>query len=102
MKYSNRKKQQKKQHVQTKFQPNAKAQPQNVNDFINQLMSDISILLYIPNLIGYFRFLLLIVSWHYAMTHPFVYLYCYSFSMLLDALDGMAAVRYNQMSMFGA
>jgi len=54
-----------------------------------------SILFYAPNLIGYLRFFLLLVSWHYAMTHPNIYFWSYTISMLLDAVDGMVARKLN-------
>jgi len=50
-------------------------------------------LLYVPNLIGYFRFISMLVSWFYAFSHPSVFFVCYFISYLLDALDGVMARR---------
>ena len=59
---------------------------------------------FIPNLIGYTRFILLFVSPYFVLSedqwHWFVI--CYSASYLLDAVDGNAARYFDQCSRFGA
>lgn len=61
-----------------------------------------NIFLFVPNLIGYARVLLLIVSCYFM---PFCYLKAsilYGLSAFLDAFDGYAARRLNQSTKFGA
>ena len=61
-----------------------------------------SVFLYVPNLIGYVRVILGIVSFAYAFDNYKLAVVAYSASQLLDALDGYAARALNQSSMFGA
>ena len=67
-------------------------------------LSHSEIALFIPNLIGYTRFLLLFVSPYFVLskTHWYWFVICYSLSYLLDAADGNAARAFNQCSRFGA
>lgn len=50
----------------------------------------VSVFLYVPNLIGYARVLLAIISYYYIST-PTIFIPLYILSCLLDALDGHAA-----------
>ena len=60
------------------------------------------VFLYIPNLIGYGRVVLLVFATFTAFTDPITTVLCYGISQALDAFDGMAARRFNQSSEFGA
>lgn len=60
------------------------------------------VFLFIPNLIGYGRVILLFVAVVTAFTHPITTLICYGLSQALDGIDGMAARKFNQSSDFGA
>ncbi len=51
---------------------------------------------YVPNLIGYFRVFLAIVSLNYLPVHPHFAISLYALSSILDALDGVAARYLNQ------
>lgn len=57
---------------------------------------------FIPNIIGYFRFVLLIVTVFTFRDQPIITVVCYSLSQILDAFDGMAARRFNQCTSFGS
>ncbi|KAG0644188.1 CDP-alcohol phosphatidyltransferase-domain-containing protein [Tuber brumale] len=61
-----------------------------------------NIFLFIPNLIGYSRILLAGASLYYMSYHPHYCTILYSFSCLLDALDGYAARKFSQSTKFGA
>lgn len=61
-----------------------------------------NIFLFVPNLIGYARIVLAIVSFYYMPTEPNVAVSCYLLSGLLDAFDGHAARYLNQGTKFGA
>lgn len=61
-----------------------------------------TVLIWLPNLVGYVRIGLLIASWHYATIEPYLFIICYSASYLLDMLDGFLARICNQNSSFGA
>ena len=71
-------------------------------------MEHFKIMCYVPNLIGYMRFVLNTLSIFYAYNvhrdgkEWETFLVLYSSSMLLDAFDGMAARKLNQCSKFGA
>ncbi|RCK55594.1 CDP-diacylglycerol--inositol 3-phosphatidyltransferase [Candida viswanathii] len=60
------------------------------------------ILLYIPNLIGYFRIITAIISFLCMKNHPVLTSIFYGISGFLDAFDGYAARKYNQGTRFGA
>ena len=51
---------------------------------------------------GYFRIVLAVASLYYMPLHPRTCSVLYSISCLLDALDGVAARRYQQATKFGA
>ncbi|KAL8950300.1 MAG: hypothetical protein Q9222_003666 [Ikaeria aurantiellina] len=61
-----------------------------------------NIFLFYPNIIGYSRIILAIASLYYMPLHPRTCSLLYSISCLLDALDGVAARRFNQSTRFGA
>ncbi|KAL4811074.1 CDP-alcohol phosphatidyltransferase-domain-containing protein [Aspergillus unguis] len=61
-----------------------------------------NVFLFTPNLIGYARIILALVSLHYMPYHPRTCTLLYSTSYLLDALDGAAARHFNQSTRFGA
>ncbi|KAG2167292.1 hypothetical protein D6D19_02189 [Aureobasidium pullulans] len=61
-----------------------------------------NIFMFVPNLIGYARVVLAIVSLNYMPLHPRTCALLYSISCLLDALDGYAARSFNQSTKFGA
>ncbi|KAL0267116.1 UNVERIFIED_CONTAM: hypothetical protein PYX00_009471 [Menopon gallinae] len=61
-----------------------------------------NIFLFIPNLIGYARIILAIISFFYMPTNYVVASWCYILSALLDAFDGHAARYFNQSTKFGA
>ena len=60
------------------------------------------ILLYVPNIIGYFRLLFMVLSWYFAFTNQTLFLSFYAASYLLDMADGYAARLLKQSSSFGA
>jgi CDP-diacylglycerol--inositol 3-phosphatidyltransferase len=60
------------------------------------------VFLYVPNVIGYARVVLLIASLFFALGQPAVFLALYAASFLLDAADGHAARLLGQTSKFGA
>ena len=59
---------------------------------------------FIPNLIGYARFVSLALSTYFALDKSQWHLFCicYGTSYFLDALDGAAARKFDQCSRFGA
>lgn len=60
------------------------------------------VFLFVPNLIGYGRVVLLAASFAFAVSRPAVFLALYWCSFLLDAADGHAARLLDQASRFGA
>ncbi|CAK8692084.1 uncharacterized protein LOC143462333 isoform X1 [Clavelina lepadiformis] len=60
-----------------------------------------NVFFFIPNIIGYFRLILLIASWIF-IEQPTEFLSFYITSILLDAVDGWTARKLNQVSDFGA
>ncbi|KAF4301228.1 phosphatidylinositol synthase 1 (CDP-alcohol phosphatidyltransferase1) [Botryosphaeria dothidea] len=61
-----------------------------------------NIFMFIPNQIGYSRIVLAVASLYYMPLHPRTCSLLYSISCLLDALDGVAARKFNQSTKFGA
>lgn len=61
-----------------------------------------NIFMFVPNLIGYVRIFLAIVSFYFMPTSPQISISCYLLSGLLDAFDGHAARLLNQGTKFGA
>lgn len=60
------------------------------------------VFLFIPNIIGYFRFGFLLATLFIYNDHPYLTVLFYSISQGLDAFDGMAARKYNQCTKFGS
>lgn len=60
------------------------------------------VFLFIPNIIGYFRFAFLIASLFTYQNYPIQTILLYGFSQLFDMFDGMAARKFNQSTDFGA
>ena len=60
------------------------------------------VFLYIPNIIGYFRFIFLFITLFTYQKYPLLTVIVYALSQLLDMFDGMAARIFNQCSNFGA
>ena len=60
------------------------------------------VFLYIPNIIGYLRFVALFASFFTYQDNPILTVILYGTSQALDAFDGMAARKFNQCSRFGA
>lgn len=61
-----------------------------------------NIFLFVPNIIGYTRIVLALISFYYMMSNYVVATWCYIISSLLDAFDGHAARMLNQGTKFGA
>jgi len=62
----------------------------------------VSILFYIPNLIGYTRIIFMFLAYYYAEKSPYMFFVFYAFSQAFDMLDGLAARAFNQATKFGA
>lgn len=62
----------------------------------------VSVYLFVPNLIGYFRVVSAIAAFAVAHDQPLLCLGLYTLSFVLDAADGHAARLLNQCSSFGA
>jgi CDP-diacylglycerol--inositol 3-phosphatidyltransferase len=58
--------------------------------------------LYIPNLIGYLRVILMFAAYYIADAKPIIAGCLYASSQLLDMMDGWAARKFNQATNFGA
>ncbi|XP_037544562.1 CDP-diacylglycerol--inositol 3-phosphatidyltransferase [Nematolebias whitei] len=65
-------------------------------------MAQENIFLFVPNLIGYARVLLALVSFFLMRCCPWPAVFCYLLSALLDAFDGHAARALDQSTKFGA
>jgi len=61
-----------------------------------------NVYLFIPNVIGYARVVLMLVGFYYMPTCYVTAGTCYLLSQLLDAFDGHAARAYNQCTKYGA
>ncbi|CAK8698038.1 unnamed protein product [Clavelina lepadiformis] len=61
-----------------------------------------SIFLFVPNVIGYARIILAIISFYYMPSDYVKAVFCYLLSGFLDAFDGHAARLLNQGTKFGA
>jgi CDP-diacylglycerol--inositol 3-phosphatidyltransferase len=61
-----------------------------------------NIFLFVPNLIGFARIILAIISFYFMPTSPYVAVVCYLLSGFLDAFDGHAARMLNQSTKFGS
>ncbi|KAM4598404.1 CDP-diacylglycerol--inositol 3-phosphatidyltransferase isoform 1-T1 [Polymixia lowei] len=65
-------------------------------------MAEENIFLFVPNLIGYARIVLALLSFYLMPCCPVPAVFCYLLSALLDAFDGHAARALNQSTKFGA
>ncbi|KAL2078804.1 hypothetical protein ACEWY4_026489 [Coilia grayii] len=65
-------------------------------------MAEENIFLFVPNLIGYARIVLALLSFYLMPCCPAPAVFCYLLSALLDAFDGHAARALNQGTKFGA
>ncbi|XP_049766578.1 CDP-diacylglycerol--inositol 3-phosphatidyltransferase [Schistocerca cancellata] len=61
-----------------------------------------NVFLFVPNIIGYARIVLALISFYYMPTNHIIASWCYIISSLLDAIDGHAARYFNQSTKFGA
>ncbi|EFN84174.1 CDP-diacylglycerol--inositol 3-phosphatidyltransferase [Harpegnathos saltator] len=61
-----------------------------------------NIFLFVPNVIGFTRVILALISFYFMPTHYVIATTCYVVSSLLDAIDGHAARYYDQCTKFGA
>ncbi|XP_050441933.1 CDP-diacylglycerol--inositol 3-phosphatidyltransferase [Adelges cooleyi] len=61
-----------------------------------------NIFLFVPNIIGYTRIILALISIYFMPTNYKIACTCYVVSALLDAFDGHAARAFNQSTKFGA
>jgi len=61
-----------------------------------------NIFLFVPNLIGYARIILALISFYFMPTDYIIATTCYFLSSFLDAFDGYAARWLNQSTKFGA
>ncbi|KAJ6814305.1 CDP-diacylglycerol--inositol 3-phosphatidyltransferase 1-like isoform X1 [Iris pallida] len=62
----------------------------------------VSVYLYIPNILGYMRVLLNVVAFALCFSNKLLFAILYFISFACDALDGMLARKFNQVSTFGA
>nr|ACO10419.1 CDP-diacylglycerol--inositol 3-phosphatidyltransferase [Caligus rogercresseyi] len=69
---------------------------------LESLLQTKNVLLFIPNLIGYARILLLLLSMALMQSHYILCAVCYGLSVGLDMLDGFAARKFHQSSRLGA
>ncbi|SBT82320.1 phosphatidylinositol synthase, putative [Plasmodium ovale] len=60
-----------------------------------------NIYLYIPNIIGYIRVILLLGGFMICQKNVILFASFYAISQVLDALDGWTARKFNQTSLFG-
>lgn len=65
-------------------------------------MAEENIFMFVPNLIGYGRIALAIISFYFMPTNHVIASWCYILSGFLDAFDGHAARKFNQSTKFGA
>ncbi|KAM3963889.1 LOW QUALITY PROTEIN: phosphatidylinositol synthase [Aphomia sociella] len=61
-----------------------------------------NIFLFVPNIIGFARIILALISFYFMPTNCILACTCYVTSALLDAFDGHAARYFNQSTKFGA
>lgn len=65
-------------------------------------MAEENIFIFVPNIIGYARIVLAIISFYFMPTNYIIACTCYIVSALLDAFDGHAARYFDQSTKFGA
>jgi len=66
------------------------------------MVTSLDVILFVPNLIGYVRVFLALLSFYFMTTDYLIASTCYIVSGLLDAFDGYAARKLGQSSKFGA
>jgi len=66
------------------------------------MVTTMNVILFVPNLIGYMRVFLALLSFYFMPTDYIFASTCYIVSGLLDAFDGYAARKLGQSSKFGA
>ena len=66
------------------------------------MVSKLSIVFNVPNMIGWLRVALSVSSFYFFESSPWVFLGLYALGFALDGLDGMAARYFNQSTLFGA
>jgi len=64
--------------------------------------SDVNVFIFYPNLLGYVRVVLALLSFYAMSDNPWGASFCYFLSAALDAFDGYLAREFNQSSRFGA
>ena len=64
-------------------------------------LSNLPVPLYVPNLIGYVRLLLIVYALHFVQTDAPVFVLIWTISCALDFFDGLAARRLGQCSRLG-
>ncbi|SCP03269.1 phosphatidylinositol synthase, putative [Plasmodium malariae] len=64
-------------------------------------MKQKNVYLYIPNIIGYIRVLLLLAGFVIRQENVLLFAIFYAISQILDSLDGFTARKFNQTSVFG-
>ncbi|KAK6636404.1 hypothetical protein RUM43_010065 [Polyplax serrata] len=69
---------------------------------MNKVENSENIFLFVPNIIGYARIILALISFYFMTTNYILATWCYILSALLDAFDGHAARYFNQSTKFGA
>jgi CDP-diacylglycerol--inositol 3-phosphatidyltransferase len=60
------------------------------------------VFLFVPQLIGYARVLLMFCAMFYSLTNPILTMIFYALSQIMDLFDGMAARAFDQSTKFGA
>lgn len=63
-------------------------------------MASVNVWLFYPNLVGYVRILLAVLSFQAMVYYPLRAVLCYALSVALDAIDGHLARLYNQSLFF--
>lgn len=63
---------------------------------VDSALSSTPVWLFWPNIIGYARIVLALISMWYFPSAPVTAMFCYALSAVLDAFDGWAARTYNQ------
>ncbi|XP_042338480.1 CDP-diacylglycerol--inositol 3-phosphatidyltransferase-like, partial [Plectropomus leopardus] len=65
-------------------------------------MAQENIFFFVPNLIGYGRIVLALLSLYLMPRCPWTAVFCYMLNVVLDSVDGPAARALNQCTKFGA
>lgn len=73
-----------------------------INALLKEAIEGENVFLFVPNLIGYARVILALLSFWTMQSWPIPTLFFYFLSAFLDAFDGHYARVYNQSTKFGA